>query len=65
MDNLIKRLYAVPDSYFEFVDSIIDYASSDASHYTLIMNYLNNNKESTSSDILYFISTQPDFFDDG
>ena len=64
MDALISRLNSIPNSYYEFVDSVVDYAKSKASHLEVIMQYLDDNEESTPSDIIKFISTQPDFFDD-
>lgn len=64
MTNLAIRLQNVPYSYFEFVDSVLAYAKIKPSHFELIVNYLDHNPSATSSDVIYLISSQPDFFDD-
>ena len=64
MEELIMRLNLIPNAYFEFVDSVIDYAEEKESHYVLIKNYLDNNPCASPSDIIKLISSQPDFFDD-
>ncbi|MBQ1171094.1 MAG: hypothetical protein IIX48_00665 [Lachnospiraceae bacterium] len=63
MEELISRLNAISNSYFEFVDSVIDYAEEKETHLYLITEYLNTNPSATPSDVLKFISFQPDFFD--
>lgn len=64
MERLIHRLNVIPNSYFEFVDSVVDYARLKESHFDIIMEYLDNNPTATPSDIIKFISFQPDFFED-
>ena len=64
MEKLIQRLNLIPNSYFEFVDSVVDYAELKESHFDIIMEYLDNNPTATPSDIIKFISFQPDFFED-
>lgn len=64
MEELISRLNAIPNSYFEFIDSVVDYAERKEEHRILIMNYLNNNRSATVSDVLRLISSQPDFYED-
>ena len=64
METLIQRLNVIPNSYFEFVDSVIDYAELKESHFNIIMEYLENNPTATPSDVIKFISFQPDFFED-
>lgn len=63
MEELFSRLNAIPNSYFEFVDSVIDYAEEKETHLYLITEYLNTNPSATPSDVLKFITFQPDFFD--
>lgn len=65
MENLICKLKAIPNSYFEFVDSVIDYIDQNSERLELVMNYLNHNPSATPSDVLKFITFQPDFFCDG
>ena len=64
MEELIGRLNAIPDAYYEFVDSVIDYAEKKETHLFILNDYLQNNPPATPSDILKFITFQPDFFDD-
>jgi hypothetical protein len=64
MEELINRLNAIPNAYFEFIYSVVDYAESKTSHYTLIMDYLSASPSASISDVLKFISQQPDFFED-
>ena len=63
MESLINRLNTIPNSYYEFIDSVVSYASTSNEHYTLLMCYLDGNPAATPSDIIKFISLQPDFFD--
>lgn len=64
MDQLISRLNSIPNAYYEFVDSVVDYAESKESHLTLLMDFLNARPNASITDVLRFISKQPDFFDD-
>lgn len=64
MDNLIKRLNSIPNAYFEFIDSTLDYAKSKPEHLELLNDYFDNHKNPTISDIIRLISTQPDFYED-
>ena len=64
MEQLISRLNSIPNSYFEFVDSIVDYADNNDSHLSILMDYLDHNPSATPSEIIRFISHQPDFFED-
>ena len=64
MEELISRLNVIPDSYFEFVDTVIAFAEEKEMHLKQLIEYLNSNPSATPSDILKFITFQPDFFDD-
>ncbi len=64
MENLIKRLNSIPNAYFEFIDSTLDYAKSKPEHVELLNDYLENHQNPTTSDIIRLISTQPDFYED-
>lgn len=64
MDELIQRLNSIPNSYYEFVDSVVDYAKMKGEHLSLLIDFLDGNPNSTPSDIIKFISFQPDFFED-
>lgn len=63
MDTLISRLNSIPNAYFEFIDSVADYAEIKPEHLTLLMGFLDENPAATVTDVLKFISDQPDFFD--
>lgn len=65
MEELISRLNALPNSYFEFVDSVIDYVEEKEEHLNLIIGFLDSNPSATPSDVLRYITFQPDFFGDG
>lgn len=64
MEQLISRLNLMKDSYYEFVDSVADYAEKSREHYELIMHFLDDNQFATPSDVIKYISFQPDFFAD-
>ncbi|MDO4965702.1 MAG: hypothetical protein Q4E51_03255 [Lachnospiraceae bacterium] len=64
MEQLIQLLSHIPNSYYEFVDSVVNYAENKEEHYDILMKYLHENESATPSDIIRFISYQPDFFDD-
>ena len=64
MEELIEKLNNLPNAYFEFIDSVVDYAEENELHFELIMEFLKNNSSVTPSDIIRLISTQPDFYDD-
>lgn len=64
MDELINRLNEVSDSYFGFVAGISTYAKKKPERMKNIMNYMNDNPQALSSDIIRFVSLQPDFHED-
>lgn len=64
MEELIEKLNNLPNAYFEFIDSVVDYAEENELHFELILEFLKNNSSVTPSDIIRLISTQPDFYDD-
>ena len=64
MNELAKLLNSVEDSYYDFVSGILHYAEKKESRQKELLNYLKNNPEATSSDIILFVSNQPDFSED-
>ena len=64
MDELRNRLYSVPHAYEDFVVGVMLYAEQKASRFRYIMDYLNVNPQASVSDVLLFISLQPDFYED-
>ncbi len=64
MEELYAMLNAIQDTYFEFVDSVLAYVKKKPERLEAVKQYMQSHKDSTSSDILHFISTRPDFFED-
>ena len=64
MNELLNLLNNVTDSYDGFVGGIMAYAHKKQSRIDAISKYIKNNPQATSSDIIYFVSKQDDFFDD-
>ena len=63
MTELIKHLSCIPDVYDDFVYGVISYAMKNPVHIQVLHDYMNDNPDATSSDIVRFISMQPDFHD--
>lgn len=64
LEELKKRLENIKDSYFDFVDAIIHYAKRKQEHIDLLNKFLDEHPETSTSDVVYFVSIQPDFFED-
>lgn len=64
MEELYNMLNSIQDTYFEFVDSVLSYAKKKPERLTVVKEYIQSHTNLTSADILYFISTRPDFFED-
>ena len=64
MNELNQMLVQVSDSYYGFIIAATQYAQKSPRRTQAIINYIKNNPSSTTSDILYFISHQPDFYED-
>lgn len=64
MENFTIRLNNVADSYYDFVVAVLTYVNNKKSRLEVVENFMNNNPSALTSDILGFISQQPDFFDD-
>ena len=63
MSELIKEISSLPNVYEDFIYGVLNYARRKPEHVELLLNYLHNNDNLTTSDVVYFISTQPDFHD--
>lgn len=63
MRALIDKLTVIPNSYSAFIAAVIAYTSKSPIGLGKLMNYLEANEKSTTSDVLRFISTQEDFHD--
>lgn len=64
MNELKERLINISDSYFDFVGAMLQYARRKPEHLTAMNKFLDENPDATSSDVIFFVSTQPDFFED-
>ncbi|MCQ2544660.1 MAG: hypothetical protein MJ126_10895 [Lachnospiraceae bacterium] len=64
METFAIKLNNVADSYYGFVVAVLTYINNKKSRLELVENYMNNNPSALSSDILEFISSQDDFYED-
>ena len=64
MEELYNMLISIQDTYFEFVDSVLAYVKKKPERLAAVSEYIKCHKNLTSSDVLRFISTRPDFFED-
>ena len=64
MNELKERLIRISDSYYDFVCGIMLYAERKPEHLALLNAFLDDHPDATSSDVVYFVSTQSDFFED-
>jgi len=64
MEELYNKLLAIPGSHFGFVIGILTYAKKKSGRLEKVLNYINTNNDLTVSDVVMFVSTQPDFFED-
>lgn len=61
MKELIQHLSNISDAYDDFIFGVINYAKKDPSHIKNLNNYMRGKNDLTSSDIINFIISQPDF----
>ena len=64
MEELFSKLIKIPNCYFGFVAGVIAYVKKKPEHIETVMNFLDTSDTLTTSDIIEFISDQPDFFDE-
>ena len=63
-EKLLIALYNVDRSYPEFVEAVECYASKKTERMEKVQRFLEENPQANSSDVLGFISMQPDFMED-
>lgn len=63
MEELEKRLNNVTRSYEDFVLGIMCYIDNKENRCKAVNDYLNENPNATSSEVIWFVTNQPDFFD--
>lgn len=64
MDNLKIKLLEVSDSYYDFVVACLTYAKKKDSRVKILTEFLEENPQATSSEVLSFIINQDDFDED-
>lgn len=64
MEELKLLLINIEDSYYDFVESTLGYSKDNEKHIDLLINYIKGNPNVKTSDVIKFISDQPDFMDD-
>ncbi len=61
MRELIQQLSSIPDAYDDFILGTINYVKKDPSHINALKDFMIGKTNLTSSDIIAFIISQPDF----
>lgn len=64
MEELTVLLNNIEDTYYDFVTAILNYAGQKQSRLNTVLNYIKNNPDALSSDIIEFVSDQTDFYED-
>ena len=64
MQELIEKLNSIPNSYFDFVSAIVSYAKKKPERLKSVLQFLDENPDASSSDVIYFVSTREDFGED-
>ncbi|SDB66937.1 MULTISPECIES: hypothetical protein [unclassified Butyrivibrio] len=64
MEEIYNKLTSIPDAYFEFIDSVMAYVKKKPERIRIVADFLNKTDNLLSSDVLRFIISQPDFFED-
>ena len=64
MNELTKLLNEIDDAYFDFVSAMLHYADKKESRQKVLLEYLKSNPGVKASDVVKFVSDQPDFSED-
>ena len=64
LKELEKTLNNISDSYYDFVNAVLNYTQKKKSRLDIVKQYIEDNPNASSSDILAFISSQDDFYED-
>ena len=64
MSELTILLNNVEDTYYDFVLAMVRYAEKKPSRRDLLLDFIKSNPHALSSDIIEFVSNQPDFAED-
>ena len=64
MNELEQLLINIDRSYPDFVGAILQYARKKPSRLEAVLDYIKKHPEANSSDVILFVSQQPDFAED-
>ena len=64
MEELTKLLNDVQGSYYDFVVAMLHYAKKRKSRLVVLTDFIKKIKDLTTSDIIEFVSSQLDFYED-
>lgn len=64
LKELTELLNNLGDAYFDFVTAIVHYARKKPARAEKVLRFLKDNPGVTSSDVVRFVSEQPDFSED-
>ncbi len=65
MEELIKKLNDIPNSYFGFVTGIVTYVKQKPDRLQKVLQFIDNSDALTPSDVVKFVMDQPDFHEYG
>lgn len=64
VSELASLLWKIKDAYWDYVVGVIVYAKKKPERMKIVTEYVKAHMDATTSDIVWFISNQPDFYDD-
>lgn len=64
VSELAKLLWQIKDAYWSYVVGVTLYAKKTPERMKTVIEYVKSHMDATTSDIVWFISNQPDFHDD-
>ena len=64
LQELKTRLLHIKDAYHSFIVGIMVYAEKKQTRVDAIAKFLDEHPDATTSDVVGFVSNQPDFYDD-
>lgn len=64
MESITMRLNNIADSYYDFVVAVLTYVNNKKARLGIVEQFLNDNPQALASDVLGFIASQDDFYED-
>ena len=62
IEKLVIKLNNVSDSYYSFIVAVLSYVKKNESRFQAVTEFMDNDPDALSSDILSFITEQSDFY---